>query len=482
MNTDFLENKLEKDDILKIGRFIFKVSQIHTSKSKKKTDRAGFITDFDEVSKAPQNLEDMSLDSSTEIHKFLYKSNLILNRKKDSMILDMSLRKDEDEYIWRICLGESDTLEDPFISPWSCSGTMKYIHFNWIKSWLNSKKVVKQGVYFYSIIWQVVTCELCKQNFNDTVCYKGKMINLLDYDLEIESKNWLVFEALDTEFLFDQKVKLVHIFDFKDLDILSLGRGHASNAKLTDISISRLHAYLKVIDDDIWIEDAESKFGCLYLQKTPFKLKLDSEKLSIQVGRTYLSVSVKKKSKSNWWRWLLNSNSIFDGKHFEKCLEDFPIELQNLYYDRESRLNNALEEGLRDDQQFNSINDKFMSSFWLSRVGGNEYQMSVNNGQKPTRLSSLNKQILPSTNQNVNRTIEMWEEEVKGRSDSLSPNRFMRRRSQRPSNLENANPENLVSEDDLNMMSPWVGENNRNNLELYAKLREDRAEAIDFSI
>jgi len=99
MNTDFLENKLEKDDILKIGRFIFKVSQIHTSKSKKQTDRAGFITDFDEVSKAPQNLEDMSLDSSTEIHKFLYKSNLILNRKKDSMILDMSLRKDEDEYI-----------------------------------------------------------------------------------------------------------------------------------------------------------------------------------------------------------------------------------------------------------------------------------------------------------------------------------------------------------------------------------------------
>lgn len=83
---------------------------------------------------------------------------------------------------------------------------------------------------------------------------------MLDYE-KPKGNNWVVLEAVNTETLFDDKIKIYHVFDFKDLDTLTVGRGHASNAKISDISISRLHAYFKLVNNDIWIEDADSKFG-----------------------------------------------------------------------------------------------------------------------------------------------------------------------------------------------------------------------------
>jgi len=48
---------------------------------------------------------------------------------------------------------------------------------------------------------------------------------------------------------------------------LSIGRGHECKVRITDISISRLHGIFKVINNnEIWIEDKQSKFGILQLQ------------------------------------------------------------------------------------------------------------------------------------------------------------------------------------------------------------------------
>lgn len=90
--------------------------------------------------------------------------------------------------------------------------------------------------------------------------FKGKNITLLDYQ-KPTGKQWIVLEAMNSEYLFEEKVKLFHVFDFKDQNLLSLGRGHSAHAKLSDISISREHAFLRFIDNEIYIEDANSKFG-----------------------------------------------------------------------------------------------------------------------------------------------------------------------------------------------------------------------------
>jgi uncharacterized glyoxalase superfamily protein PhnB len=98
---------------------------------------------------------------------------------------------------------------------------------------------------------------------------------------------------LNTEVLFEERVKIFHVFDFKELKTLKLGRGHAAHAKISDISISRLHAQLKLVKNEIWIKDDRSKFACLYLQQEPYTINVDSEPLHIQMGRFLFKIKVK---------------------------------------------------------------------------------------------------------------------------------------------------------------------------------------------
>lgn len=46
-----------------------------------------------------------------------------------------------------------------------------------------------------------------------------------------------------------------------------LGRGHESEVRINDISVSRCHAILKYHEDGFYIEDNNSKFGTIVLIK-----------------------------------------------------------------------------------------------------------------------------------------------------------------------------------------------------------------------
>ena len=353
-------NKLDKGDVIKIGRFIFNILEISTESPDIN------LTDLGDPANNSVKFGEGRNSNTSNFENLQPFNNMPKKRQQDMLMYRINRESPKEDHVWRICLGDSSTDDDPFISPWSCSGTMKYIHFSCIKSWLNSKRSTKQGEYFYSIIWQIVKWELCKEEFKHTVFHNGKPITLLDYE-KPKSNNWVVLEAVNTETLFDDKIKIYHVFDFKDLDTLTVGRGHASNAKISDISISRLHAYFKLVNNDIWIEDADSKFGWLYLQKTPFTLKQSSDPLYIQVGRTYIEIKYKKQSRSNCCTkfWIKRPKMIV-GKDFQICPEDFPEELQKLYYSRETRLNQILQDSLGDPHDFYTSNERIRNSFLLS--------------------------------------------------------------------------------------------------------------------
>ena len=70
-----------------------------------------------------------------------------------------------------------------------------------------------------------------------------------------------------------------------------LGRGHESDLRITDISVSRLHALLKCTKDGFILEDNNSKFGTLILERGPVKLEPEVKKV-VQVGRTVLYATV----------------------------------------------------------------------------------------------------------------------------------------------------------------------------------------------
>ena len=54
-----------------------------------------------------------------------------------------------------------------------------------------------------------------------------------------------------------------------------LGRGHESEVRINDISVSRCHAIIKYKEDGFYIEDNNSKFGTIALLKE--RLKLEEE-------------------------------------------------------------------------------------------------------------------------------------------------------------------------------------------------------------
>ena len=88
----------------------------------------------------------------------------------------------------RICLDESDSPENPFITPCKCDGSMKHIHLTCLREWLDSKRVSQKLEGVYSYYWEELSCELCKDplalskfaqlNFLDNISASDKTKNI----------------------------------------------------------------------------------------------------------------------------------------------------------------------------------------------------------------------------------------------------------------------------------------------------------------
>ncbi len=70
-----------------------------------------------------------------------------------------------------------------------------------------------------------------------------------------------------------------------------LGRGHESDIRVADISVSRLHTVIRCAKDGVFIEDNQSKFGTLVYAKGKLELSTDNS-FAMQIGRTIISLCV----------------------------------------------------------------------------------------------------------------------------------------------------------------------------------------------
>ena len=59
----------------------------------------------------------------------------------------------------------------------------------------------------------------------------------------------------------------------QDQNEFKLGRGHESQVRINDISVSRCHAIIKCKSDGFYIEDNTSKFGTIVLLKNKLRLR-----------------------------------------------------------------------------------------------------------------------------------------------------------------------------------------------------------------
>jgi len=142
-----------------------------------------------------------------------------------------------------------------------------------------------------SYSWKQFECEICKKPYPYVFKSCGRKFRLVDVDVP-EQKNFLWLESLTFE---KNSSRMVHlIMPHEGMDTFRLGRGHDSEVRVSDISVSRCHAILKYDrnDHEFYLEDNLSKFGTLVLAKQAIELDVDSTK-AVQIGRSVISFTVK---------------------------------------------------------------------------------------------------------------------------------------------------------------------------------------------
>jgi len=89
-----------------------------------------------------------------------------------------------------------------------------------------------------------------------------------------------------------EKQRQLHIIDFANTNKIRFGRGHETEVRIVDISVSRLHSIIhKDEQGRIYLEDNGSKFGTLALVQAPMHLN-ESIEYSFQAGRSVFHLTM----------------------------------------------------------------------------------------------------------------------------------------------------------------------------------------------
>jgi hypothetical protein len=142
----------------------------------------------------------------------------------------------------RFCWGSDSTEENPCIVPCKCSGSVGFIHFNCLKNWLSTKLQKKENDSLISMYWKTFECEICKSAYPYLFKVDKKVYKLVDIQ-QPKSGHYLVLESLPLE---KNTSRTIHVLGFSDEKMtFNMGRGHESEVRVNDISVSRCHAIIK---------------------------------------------------------------------------------------------------------------------------------------------------------------------------------------------------------------------------------------------
>jgi pSer/pThr/pTyr-binding forkhead associated (FHA) protein len=280
------------------------------------------------------------------------------------------------------------------IHPCNCSGTMKYIHFLCLQQWLKSKIVVKPTTTENCITYSLkqIECELCKCLLPDYIKYKGRMFEM--WDFKPQFKSYISFETIITEKNANRNIYIVNIDSKHNIRI---GRGHDSDIRITDISVSRFHSLIRrTKDGNFYIEDNNSKFGTLVMIQNPKMQILSDNVLPIQIGKSFIQFFIKKP---------FSLFSCFStNKKKEKGLDYQILNSKNLNFENNNFIKIHNDDTIVDDEDEGV--DGLPSNKMLEGDGNNI--SSLKKAENPTNITNTN---------NIN--IQLIKEKLKKDLDSL---------------------------------------------------------------
>lgn len=187
----------------------------------------------------------------------------------------------------RICLLDGAGDDDPLVAPCSCKGSIEYVHLGCLRHWIKGRMNLSDspdGSYFF----RPPSCELCKAAYPTYVHIGHERSPLVE--VPRTQPPFIVLENMvrDSQ---QHAGRGLHVISVAE-KVLKLGRGHESDVRIADVSISRCHATIRFHRGQFLLEDNNSKFGTLVALKKPRPLESGSP-ISIQTGRTVLSLFLK---------------------------------------------------------------------------------------------------------------------------------------------------------------------------------------------
>ena len=280
--------RLDEGDIVRIGRI---TTRIRTIKFKmKREDKKDNISINTELNLREINSGSNQILKSSSLEQIDKKPTLV---KVKSKISNTEKNSNEDENkICRICYMEEESSDNPLVQPCICSGSMRYIHLNCLKHWLNTStyNLLDSNDDYFLFLYKKAECELCKTKLPDYIRHKGKLYEIIDLHSDIPFNNYMILESLTLD---KHNTKYIYVVSLdKNNQQINIGRGHESHLLLSDISVSRLHCFLTIDNraKKIYLHDNHSKFGTLILIQAPSIKLAESLKLYLQIGKTFFEM------------------------------------------------------------------------------------------------------------------------------------------------------------------------------------------------
>ena len=113
----------------------------------------------------------------------------------------------EGEVLCKVCWSSEQTRTNPLLNSCKCDGSVRFIHYECLKTWLKQKMIVKEEPNQVSYIWKQFECEICKTPYPYVFKSNGNRFRLVDVEIPKE-KNFLWLESLTFE---KNSSRMVHV-------------------------------------------------------------------------------------------------------------------------------------------------------------------------------------------------------------------------------------------------------------------------------
>ena len=136
--------------------------------------------------------------------------------------------------------------------------------------------------------WKNFECEICKTPYPYFFKAGGHKYSLVE--ITKPPGNYIVLEALNLE---KNTTRMIHIMSANYRGEFRIGRGHDSDLRINDISVSRCHEILKYKNNHFYISDNVSKFGTHILIRKKLLIAPNTYQ-AVQIGRSLINFGIKK--------------------------------------------------------------------------------------------------------------------------------------------------------------------------------------------